>query len=84
MSILQLNTNQFSFDKNDRVLSAEASTLGMFIPPYHLKIQSVHTSQIKNFRQKEEVTDAEGDIQYWVFSPDKPIKNIDKVIIWND
>lgn len=79
-----LNTNQFFYDKDNKVLSQEASSLEWppLRAPHMFTLESDHTGRKIAMELRETYTDAEGDILHWTYKsalvPDLT------VIVFND
>lgn len=80
-----LNTNQFTFDKTRKTLTAEASSLPDADWSFrHLTIQSVHTGKRVFFEWVKTERDWEGDIMAWVYRPVDKKVNVKTLVIFND
>lgn len=66
-----MKTDQFIWDPGARILTAEASSLGLRPgepAPLKLELTSPSTGVTGHFYPTRTVKDDDGDIQFWVFS----------------
>lgn len=85
---MDLNTNNFSYDKTDQTLAACASDLDLapHIWPPLLCVTSQYTGRRLSFTLLNKVTDDEGEVQYTVYIPlltDRGL-NVKQIMIFND
>jgi hypothetical protein len=81
-----LETSQFTFNKETRTLVTEASSLGLE-PGLNFKsmmIQSSDTGLAASFLLFQTHRNADGEITHWEYLPTGNLKNVSKVVVFND
>lgn len=75
-----ISTEQLSYHKADRTLSAEVSDLQIEPLPEVIEVFSYHTGVVKRFAHVKTEKDREGDVLRWVYRTDDGLR----LVIFND
>lgn len=82
--MVRYNLDIFSYDKNEKLLSQEASTLELDRVPHSIAVYSPKTKRTVLFYLKQQHADEEGELTHSEYATTDSAFKDGRLIIWND
>ena len=82
--MVRFNLDMFSYDKDEKLLSQEASTLELDRVSHSIAVYSPTTQRTVLFYLKQQHADSEGELTHSEYATTDPAFKGGKLIIWND